>query len=188
MARILSQTLIRESQALIHDPPPSSRSPFFASRFINLRSRSKRPEKAQLLELDLGPEEPESGSGSGSENRGKRRLQEAIHAIIIRRAAPDWIPFVPGSSFWVPPATKRSPLTDEEELSFSSPRGWPSFSYFVDGVLPHTVDNRPDKVSNVSEKMENSLEKASISPEKATPKSDDEESGFKCADKISSSE
>lgn len=145
MARILSQTLIRESQALIHDAAPSSRSPYFASRFINSRGQSKRPEKAQLVELDLGPEEqPESESGPAS----MRRLREAIHAVVIRRAAPDWLPFVPGSSYWIPPAPPRkaSAMTEEEEMSLSSLRGWPSFSYFVEGKIVFFLFFLEDKI------------------------------------------
>jgi hypothetical protein len=86
---------------------------------------------------------------------------------MVRRATPDWLPFVPGGSFWVPPLRRPhgvaeifsriaaaagtegligatdaavdvveidAPMT-EEALSFSTARGWPSASYFVDGEI-----------------------------------------------------
>ena len=35
------------------------------------------------------------------------KLEDAIHRIIVRRSAPDWLPFLPGSSYWVPPPRSR---------------------------------------------------------------------------------
>ncbi|KAJ0985160.1 hypothetical protein J5N97_003516 [Dioscorea zingiberensis] len=139
MARILSRYPIGETL---------SRSP--ASRILAVRRRSGRSEKtgamAQLLEIDLEADGV-AASGSEVEVLGMRRLEDAIHGIIVRRSAPDWLPFRPGSSYWVPPK-KRSlglvqlvgklanPMTEEESLSFTSVRGWPSFAYFVEGVPP----------------------------------------------------
>jgi len=31
---------------------------------------------------------------------GLRKLEDALHSIIVRQSAPDWLPFVPGSSYW----------------------------------------------------------------------------------------
>lgn len=36
-------------------------------------------------------------------NGAIKKLDEVIHGIIVRRAAPDWLPFLPGYSFWIPP-------------------------------------------------------------------------------------
>ncbi|KAJ7518887.1 hypothetical protein O6H91_20G015200 [Diphasiastrum complanatum] len=32
-----------------------------------------------------------------------RRVEQAITEYRIRKAAPDWLPFLPGSSYWLPP-------------------------------------------------------------------------------------
>jgi hypothetical protein len=78
-----------------------------------------------------------------------RKLEDAIHRIIVRRAAPDWLPFLPGSSYWVPSPRSTSgslgiahlveklanPLSDEESLSTTTVRGWPSSDYFVKGTF-----------------------------------------------------
>ena len=66
--------------------------------------------------------------------------------IHVRRATPDWLPFVPGSSFWVPPRRRRrvtdladvmgklvSVMPEDEAMSLTTARGWPSTSYFVNG-------------------------------------------------------
>ncbi|XP_042499083.1 uncharacterized protein LOC122077262 [Macadamia integrifolia] len=143
MARSVSQTLIRISSS-----PSflSTKSPSLAlsSRFLNHRNRSNRSEKAQLIEVDLDSE-------NEVEVLGMRRLEDAIHGIIVRRSAPDWLPFLPGSSYWVPPRKRphgilelvgklANPLTEEESLSLSTVRGWPSSAYFVEGASPYPVD------------------------------------------------
>ena len=76
-----------------------------------------------------------------------QKLEDAVHRIVVRRSAPDWLPFVPGASYWVPPpgsgsqthgiaqlvAKLANPLNDEESLSTNSSRGWPSSDYFLKG-------------------------------------------------------
>nr|DAD27733.1 TPA_asm: hypothetical protein HUJ06_029201 [Nelumbo nucifera] len=151
MARILSQTLIRVSSPSFL----SSQSPPFApsSRLVNHRSRSNRSEKvqAQVIEVDLDSE-------NEVEVLGMRRLEDAIHGIIVRRSAPDWLPFIPGSSYWVPPRKRpygivelvgrlANPLTEEETLSLTTVRGWPSFSYFVEGPQHVEIDANSMKSS-----------------------------------------
>ncbi|KAK6911198.1 hypothetical protein RJ641_023291 [Dillenia turbinata] len=79
---------------------------------------------------------------------GLRRIEEAIHSIMARRSAPDWLPFIPGSSYWVPPRTRYSEVAklvgklasnQEEAKPFTSSRGWPSSSsFFKGGPLLHT--------------------------------------------------
>lgn len=81
---------------------------------------------------------------------GAKRLEDVLHGIYAQRSAPDWLPFVPGSSYWVPPKSKKTavaaadfvrlvktmsvePLTQEEAMSFKTARGWPSSAYFVEG-------------------------------------------------------
>lgn len=78
-----------------------------------------------------------------------QKLEDAVHRVFVRRSAPDWLPFVPGASYWVPPpgsgsqthgiaqlvAKLANPLTDEEALSTNSSHGWPSSDYFLKGLL-----------------------------------------------------
>ncbi|XP_047147955.1 uncharacterized protein LOC124820328 [Vigna umbellata] len=66
-----------------------------------------------------------------------------IHKIIMKKATLDWLPFVPGFSFWVPP--RPSPtnvvdlvhkLTREDDRPHDFPllstlRGWPSSNFFI---------------------------------------------------------
>ncbi|XP_026660434.2 uncharacterized protein LOC103707059 isoform X3 [Phoenix dactylifera] len=143
MARILSQTLIRQSQTLIHDPAGARLLVPPAVHLEGRRGRASRPEKAQLVEVDLETE----AAGPDAELLGMRRLEDAIHGIVVRRSAPDWLPFIPGSSYWVPPRKRpygvveligrlANPMTEEETLSLASVRGWPSSTYFVEGEVP----------------------------------------------------
>ncbi|XP_030535717.1 uncharacterized protein LOC115744602 [Rhodamnia argentea] len=160
MARLLSQTLLRHSRRALKPPPPSI-------TLITLRNRSNRSGK--LIEIDLestlssasssssSSSSSSASSSSASDEEGEvlglRGLEEAIHSIIVQKSTPDWIPFVPGSSFWVPPRRRpvnvvdlvgklARPLTFEEEenLSFATVRGWPSFEFLArpDGESPHT--------------------------------------------------
>ncbi|KAK3123047.1 hypothetical protein QOZ80_8AG0622970 [Eleusine coracana subsp. coracana] len=153
MARLLAQTLT------LARPAPTS-----------LRGLST---KVEVIEIDLSEEDAAASPSSQSssvEVVGIRRLEEAIHGVMVRRATPDWLPFVPGGSFWVPPVRRPhgvaelmgriaaaggadgvvgggavevveldAPMTEEEALSFSTARGWPSASYFVEGKFPHST-------------------------------------------------
>ncbi|KAJ4959060.1 hypothetical protein NE237_026171 [Protea cynaroides] len=144
MARALSQTAIRLSSApsFLSLQTPSFTS---SSRFLNHRNRStNRSEKTQLTEVDVD-------SDNEVEVLGMRRLEEAIHGIMVRRAAPEWLPFLPGSSYWVPPRKRPSalvelvgkmayPLTDEELVSHATLRGWPSLAYFAEGASQYQLN------------------------------------------------
>ncbi|KAL6553786.1 hypothetical protein OROMI_019459 [Orobanche minor] len=88
MSRFLFQSLTR----------PSLRFP--TSLISNHRHHSNKAHHAQLIELDL---ESASSSQIGSPEVvaevirvGIKKLEEAIHSIIVRRAAPGWLPFLPG--------------------------------------------------------------------------------------------
>ncbi|KAL4571199.1 hypothetical protein LXL04_017952 [Taraxacum kok-saghyz] len=137
MARFLSQTLIRTTS-------PSSNSLQTLKLGISQPSRfSSRSGKSQLIEVDLESE-------GDVEVLGLRKLDDVIHNIIVRQSAPDWLPFVPGTSYWVPPRRHRSeshglaevlnqltnPLTEDESMSFNSSRGWPSSAYFIEDTSP----------------------------------------------------
>ncbi|OUZ99220.1 hypothetical protein BVC80_8967g26 [Macleaya cordata] len=140
MARTFSRTLIQSYSSL----PSKKIPPFVPTRIVNHRNRSNQAEKGNLIEVDLEQE-------TEVEVLGMRRLEDAIHGIIVRRSAPDWLPFIPGSSYWVPPRKRphglvelmgklANPLTEEENLSLSTVRGWPSSSYFFDGNVPMRFD------------------------------------------------
>ncbi|KAL6843211.1 hypothetical protein ACP4OV_026924 [Aristida adscensionis] len=153
MARLLAQTLT-------------------LSRPASLRGLAT---KVEIIEIDLTAADSDadiadagpSPDSPSLEVLGIRRLEEAIHGVMVRRAAPDWLPFVPGGSFWVPPLRRPhgvaelvgriaaaesvvggagavevveidAPMTEEEALSLSTARGWPSASYFVHGKSPNS--------------------------------------------------
>lgn len=73
-----------------------------------------------------------------------QRIEDAIHGIIVKRSAPDWLPFRPGYSYWVPPRrdsygiaelvhTFSNNLGDDEVMSLTTSRGWPSSTLFENG-------------------------------------------------------
>lgn len=115
---------------------------------LTLRHRSSRAAtNPHLIEIDTS-----SSSLSSSEGEHEMTLKlfdDLIHRILVKKATPDWLPFVPGSSFWVPPRPTPSnvftlvhkltndgqqvPASNDESLSISSLRGWPSSNYFIKG-------------------------------------------------------
>ncbi|WVZ87035.1 hypothetical protein U9M48_033736 [Paspalum notatum var. saurae] len=132
--------------------------PSAARPALRLRASRALSGKVDFIEIDLSEESPSSSSGGGGEGdpttvqvrAGMRRLEDAIRGVLVRRAAPDWLPFVPGASYWVPPmprslgvadllsgsvyaARGAAPMTEEEALSFTTVQGWPSAEYFVEG-------------------------------------------------------
>ncbi|KAJ8616954.1 hypothetical protein MRB53_013140 [Persea americana] len=160
MARILSQSLIHDSATLFSSKSLIPLSP--SSRLLNLRNRStKSQSQNHLIEVDLS-----SSSSEEADLLGMRRLEDAIHGIIVRRSAPDWLPFVPGASYWVPPRRHQSlglaelvgrlanPLSDDESMALTTVRGWPSSSYFVEGASRHTVKTKSKKKPTESEDEE----------------------------------
>ncbi|XWS70993.1 hypothetical protein CRYUN_Cryun03dG0098500 [Craigia yunnanensis] len=119
MARMLSKSLLLRGSILHH------RSSF-------LRHFSS---KGEPFEIDQ-----DSTSSSAS---AIKQMEEIIHTIIVQKSTPDWLPFLPGSSFWVPlprHGSKRisdfieqltNQLTHDEYLSLTTGRGWPCVSFFV---------------------------------------------------------
>lgn len=134
-----------------------------ALRFCPSRALS---DKVDFVEIDLSEESPSSSSGSDEggagdsatvqAQMGMRRLEDAIQGVLVRRAAPEWLPFVPGASYWVPPlprplgvgnllagtlytARGTAAMTEEEALSLTTVRGWPSAAYFVEGEVDFRV-------------------------------------------------
>lgn len=109
------------------------------------RSHSTRSgEGGQLFEIELNPST--SSSEGESEALMLKKLDDIVQRILVQKATPDWLPFVPGSSFWVPP--RRSPLgssdfvgkladklSDEESLSVATDRGWPCSHFLINGIF-----------------------------------------------------
>ncbi|AAC83022.1 EST gb/R65024 comes from this gene [Arabidopsis thaliana] len=118
---------------------PSSQTIFIRSQSSNRRSNSNH--LGVIYEIDIAADPLVN------------KLEDAVHRIMVRRSAPDWLPFVPGASFWVPPPRSQShgiaklveklanPISDEESISISSVRGWPCSDYFIKGgVKPQSVE------------------------------------------------
>ncbi|KAK6139808.1 hypothetical protein DH2020_026484 [Rehmannia glutinosa] len=153
MSRILSQSLHRASLR-----PPTA-------LISHHRHRSNKTHHAQLVEVDLDsassshPDSPDAAAEVITV--GIKKLEDAIHSIIVRRAAPDWLPFLPGYSYWVPPraASMRNHsasnmievigklastgamrnrslhhemLSEDEQMSLTSAKGWPSSAVFIE--------------------------------------------------------
>ncbi|CAN6573777.1 unnamed protein product [Malus baccata var. baccata] len=137
MARSISQTLTLARHLSSKSSPPSS------SRLINLRAQSTLP---------FHHDPPTDSSADSPSDPLLCKLEDAIHRIIVRRSAPDWLPFLPGASYWVPPPRSRShglaqlvdklanPLSEEETMSMTTVRGWPSSAYFIEGTSPQLME------------------------------------------------
>ncbi|KAL7137078.1 hypothetical protein ABFS83_10G070100 [Erythranthe nasuta] len=181
MSRFLSQSLLRASLR-----PPTA-------LISHHRHRSNKSHQAQLIEVDLdGASSSQSDSPESSAEvitLGIKKLEDAIHSIIVRRAAPDWLPFLPGYSYWVPPRgtsmrnhpagsmievieklnssrdtrnqrLQRDLLSEDEQMSLTSAKGWPSTAVFIEGTSPvHpipvvqmsvTIQNNEDSADDAS--------------------------------------
>ncbi|GFQ06358.1 hypothetical protein PHJA_002779800 [Phtheirospermum japonicum] len=163
MSRFLSQSLPRSSP---HYPA--------AALMSHHRHHSSKSRRAHLNEVTRIDQASSSSADPGGEaaaeiiSLGIKRIENAIHNIIVRRSAPDWLPFLPGSSYWVPPrasAMRRSGavsqhhaksmidvvgklaalrvkrnqglpldlLSEDENMSFTSTKGWPASSFYIEG-------------------------------------------------------
>ncbi|KAI3873117.1 hypothetical protein MKX03_031493 [Papaver bracteatum] len=145
-ARTLSQILTQSKKLSILSSSGST-----SARFVTTKNLSSKSERGgSLIEVNLETD-------GENEIIGMKRLEDAIYGIIVRRSAPDWLPFSPGSSYWVPPKKRpqgfaeligklANPLSEDETLSLNTARGWPSTSFFIDGsssphsLSPHIVE------------------------------------------------
>ncbi|XP_051150386.1 uncharacterized protein LOC127264870 [Andrographis paniculata] len=159
VSRFLSQSLARSS---LRPPAPLIAHP---------RHRSTKARRAaQIADADA---DAASSSQSDSPEAaaeaitvGIRKFEEAIQNIMVRRAAPDWLPFLPGYSYWVPPRAtsfhsispagkmimaveefdspsdtsrdwmSQKELSEDEQMSLTSTKGWPSYEFYVEGTSP----------------------------------------------------
>ncbi|KAI4329458.1 hypothetical protein L6164_021719 [Bauhinia variegata] len=138
MSRSVAQTL--NVARLGRNVSTKSVSP--SSRLLSLRNQSNQS-SSELNDLD---------STASKADPLIRKLEDAIHCIIVRRSAPGWLPFLPGASYWVPPPRSASnglaqlldklanPITEEESMSVTTVRGWPSSAYFIQGAAPHAME------------------------------------------------
>ncbi|KAG7966090.1 hypothetical protein I3843_08G032700 [Carya illinoinensis] len=187
MARILAQTPLRLS--------PLRYAPFMAQPVIwPCAHRSFSSGRGRLIEIDLDSTSSGSSSSSSSslwEDEGKlealamKKLDDLIHRIIVQKSTPDWLPFVPGSSFWVPPRPGTSKVIDlvgklanqlnqEESLSITSLRGWPCSSFFLSGngsLCSKNVDSKDKGSIDVEAEVKLKVLKNSVD----TSGSEDEE-------------
>lgn len=138
MARILSLSQSFISAKL--QSAPLKLSLLIPSSFVlGHRNRSTRSGKVKFIEIDL----ESSSFAADSEVLAIRKLDDFVQKIIVERSTPDWLPFVPGSSFWVPPRRNKprkvvdlfdklvEPLTKEESPSLANARGWPCLDFFA---------------------------------------------------------
>ncbi|KAH9805741.1 hypothetical protein KPL71_002514 [Citrus sinensis] len=140
MARILTKTQSLLSHSLKSSQP-----------LIPLSINRYRSFKPELVEINLDSSSATSDSGTEAiekklEDAIEKKLEDTIHRLIVQNSSPDWLPFIPGSSFWVPPTSQAAQqshtvanlvtklanhLTEEESLSFVTPRGWPCSSFLI---------------------------------------------------------
>ncbi|KAG0515479.1 hypothetical protein BDA96_10G282400 [Sorghum bicolor] len=128
---------------------------------LSRRHNHTRRPAAEVLEEDAaGPSAPAADASALS-----RRLEEAIDSAMARVAEPDWAPFRPGTSYFVPPrpagmaqgilallghgggltgssaAPRRGLSTDEARAVVGDSRGYPCSTYFIQGRFPDEVES-----------------------------------------------
>ncbi|CAL0320314.1 unnamed protein product [Lupinus luteus] len=118
MSRLISKKLFSQNATVSHS----------FSTTLFLRHRSSKPQESQLIEVDL----------CGEYDVTLKLFDQLIQRILVKKSTPDWLPFVPGSSFWVPPRTSPSNVVDfvhtfshEETLSLVTLQGCPSSKFFM---------------------------------------------------------
>ncbi|KAG2277775.1 hypothetical protein Bca52824_060330 [Brassica carinata] len=140
MSRFLSKTLIPYGRFFLR----RFNEPALRTTSQSLVCFSRRPysSKPHVIEIDL-----DSSSSATSKAEAEaavlKKLNEFVRRIVVQNSTPDWLPFAPGSSFWVPPhqstAAKianlvdrvTNPLTEEEAFSLFSLSGSPRSSFFI---------------------------------------------------------
>lgn len=138
MARLLSQTLTKTSSSFSN--------PFQFLKLFSTNQFSTRSSSSLL--------KPQSTDESKSEIDvdvlALKKLDDFVHNVIVKQCEPDWLPFVPGCSYWVPPRrdvtkevfdvfkTLTNPLTVggslDESMAVVMARAWPSSDFFIQGI------------------------------------------------------
>ncbi|XP_074314958.1 uncharacterized protein LOC141651135 [Silene latifolia] len=92
------------------------------------------------------------------------KLEEVVHNVVIKGSKPDWLPLVPGGSFWVPPSTVARGIDkvvaglvkEEREIVRKDGRCWPSSARFFKGLTQSPLEGETtSKHSKTSEEEEN---------------------------------
>lgn len=105
-----------------------------------IRRLSTLPESSLCVEPTGAGAEVESDSDAKA--MAVEKIEDIIHSFIFMRSKPDWIPFLPGTSYWVPPRRTlygvagmveniANSLTEEEYLSLTTFQGWPSSAFYI---------------------------------------------------------
>ncbi|KAJ0090992.1 hypothetical protein Patl1_14165 [Pistacia atlantica] len=155
MARIIPQALHRHRYLKF---PPS----------ILLAQTRHHSFKAQLIEIDLDSSSSTASRGEGEADRlAIKKLEDIVQKIIVQKATPDWLPFMPGWSFWVPPQRRpntivdwmsklANQLTEEETLSLTTVRGWPCSSFLLEdlGKMDIEVETLKEDGEQIEMKVE----------------------------------
>lgn len=116
-----------------------------------------------------------------------KHFDDLIHRILVKKATPDWLPFVPGSSFWVPPRPSTSNVVDlvqkltreDDNRPHDSPllstlRGWPSSNFFInENESTHAEDT--DVEINSQDGMEGTVKVKVLTFSGNVAQSEDEE-------------
>ncbi|XP_027338686.1 uncharacterized protein LOC113852574 [Abrus precatorius] len=147
------------------------------SMSVSIRHRSTKPEP-QLVQVDMAEYDVTL-----------KLFDDLIHRILVKKATPDWLPFVPGSSFWVPPRPSPSKFVDlvhkltndaehslsqEESLFLATLRGWPSSNFYIqDNANTHGGDT--DVEVNSPEGMEGTVKVKVLTFSENVAHSEDEE-------------
>ncbi|XP_066370424.1 uncharacterized protein [Miscanthus floridulus] len=123
-------------------------------------NHTRRPAAGVLEEDAAGPSAPAADASALS-----RPLEEAIDSAMARAAEPDWAPFRPGTSYFVPPrpagvaqgilalighggghigssaSPRRGLSTDEARAVVADSRGYPCSTYFIKGHFRYEVES-----------------------------------------------
>lgn len=156
MAGSISQTLIRTTSTSSRLLKSVNLVP--ALRFCYYSTNTHFSIVSLIPDVADSSSSPSSSSSSispESEALVVRIIEDAVHRIIVNRSAPEWLPLVPGASYWVPPKRRNygvaqllrrlsnSPLDPDQLMSLTTSRAWPSSAYY----LPNTqVTNGGDGI------------------------------------------
>ncbi|KAL1335428.1 hypothetical protein HN51_064322 [Arachis hypogaea] len=185
MARFIGRTLLRQATGA-HSLKDGSSAPRVA--VTHQRHRSSQATK-------LKPQSSKKEKEGEEYDVALKLLDDHIHRILVKKATPDWLPFLPGSSFWVPPAPSASNVAtfvhnftnhltnqhlqqkqlQKQPLSVSTIRGWPSSQHFFiqENASPHGGDTGLEL--NSPETMDMSVQvKVLTFPENITLSEDEE--------------
>ncbi|TKY72762.1 hypothetical protein E2542_SST01507 [Spatholobus suberectus] len=142
---------------------------------VPLRQRSSKAQP-QVTEVDMAEYDV-----------ALKHFDDLIHRILVKKATPDWLPFVPGSSFWVPPRPSPANVVDlvhklthedtrrpRDSPLLSTLRGWPSSNFFIDGNEPTDGEDTDMEISS-PDGMEGTVKVKVLTFSENVAQSEDEE-------------